>query len=98
MNATRPLPRAYFYRDGIELTGHPAHGCQVLGFGIPTGKIRNAACFNSITVRTCINDELNESDFDGPVSVKIWAPESKPVWFGIASVTTVEAENVGASR
>lgn len=91
MNASRPLPRAYFFRNGIALSSHPCHGRPVLGFGILTGRIGNAVCFESITVRTTINDELMERDFDGPVSVKVWSPDSKPVWFGIASITTVES-------
>ena len=86
----RVHPRAYFFRDGAELTYHSANGRPVLGFGIPTGRIGNAACFNSITVRTTIDYELTESDFDGPVTVKVWEPGKKPVWFALASVATVE--------
>src|SRR6056297_301619 len=81
---TRPLPRAYFYRNGRELTAHPSNGLPVIGCGIMTGAIGKTVCFNSVTVRTNINDELTERDFGGePVMVKIWSPESRPVWFAL---------------
>ncbi|WP_146519344.1 hypothetical protein [Stieleria varia] len=69
------------------------HGRTVVSFGIPTGTIGRAACFNSITVRDGIDCELTEVDFGGPVSVKIWTPDNREMWFGIADVSTVERVN-----
>ncbi|KAA5538724.1 hypothetical protein FYK55_26800 [Roseiconus nitratireducens] len=94
--SNRPRPRAYFYRNGIELTGHKMNGRCVEHFGVPTGKIRSAVCFSSITVRTTRDEMLTEADFDGPVSVKVWSPEQPAAWFGIASVDTVERINAEA--
>ena len=91
--SNRPRPRAYFYRNGVELSGHPLHGKCVVHFGVPTGRIGNAPCFDSITVRTKIDQDVTERDFDGPVSIKVWSPEQKPSWFGLASVATVEKIN-----
>ncbi len=91
--ANRPRPRAYFYRNGVELTAHPGPGKPVLSFGVPTGAIGKFNCFSSVTVRTTIEQELAECDFSGPVAVKVWSPESKAIWFGIASVETVESTN-----
>ncbi len=84
--SNRPRPRAYFYRNGVELTAHPGHGKPVLSFGVPTGAIGKFNCFSCVTVRTTIDKDLTERDFDGPVAVKVWSPESKAIWFGIASV------------
>ncbi len=92
--SNRPRPRAYFYRNGIELVGHPMNGRCVEHFGLPTGKIRNAACFDSITIRTTRDETLTEQDFDGPVSVKVWSPEQPAAWFGIASMEPVGAINL----
>lgn len=91
-SATRPQPRVYFFRDGRELTEHPANGCPMLGVGVFSGRLGSAVCFSSVTVRTTLDDTVTERDFDGPVSFKIWAPGTKPVWFGLGSVESVETD------
>lgn len=99
--SNRPRPRAYFFRNGVELTGHEMNGRPVVCCGVPTGKVELASCLHSITVRDTRDVELTERDFGGPVSVKVWSPESEPVWFGIANVETVQetnAERLAASR
>ncbi|MDV6032729.1 MAG: hypothetical protein F9B45_22115 [Phycisphaera sp. RhM] len=89
----RPRPRAYFFRNGVELSGHEMNGRPVVNCGVPTGKIGNAACLQSIVVRDTRDVELSERDFGGPVSVKVWSPESEAIWFGIAEVETVKQVN-----
>ncbi|WP_145216630.1 hypothetical protein [Planctomycetes bacterium TBK1r] len=96
--SNRPRPRAYFYRNGVELTGHEMNGRCVESFGVPSGTIRNAVCFESVTVRTTRDETLTEADFGGPVSVKVWSPEQPATWFGIASVATVERVNADARQ
>ncbi|WP_168566858.1 hypothetical protein [Crateriforma spongiae] len=91
--AYRTAPRVYVFRNGQELTDHPANGRNVLGFGRPVGMIGNAVCFDSVTVRTAVDAEFTQADFGGPVSVKIWSPGRPAVWFGIADVQAVEAAN-----
>ena len=60
---SRPRPRAYFYRDGRELTAHPNNGRCIESFGIPTGRVGNAVCFDSITVLTTIGRDFDRSRF-----------------------------------
>jgi len=93
--SNRPQPRAYFYRNGIELSGHPCNGRPFLGFGIFTGTVGKCSCFASVTVRTTVDDKLTEADFNGePVMVKVWSPEQvKPAWFAVANVETVDTVN-----
>ncbi len=94
MNATRPRPRVYFFRDGIELTCHFANGLPLMGFGCFTGKVGNVLCFDSVVVRTTRDQDLTETHFDGkPVMVKVWSPETKAAWFAVASVSTVDRVN-----
>lgn len=69
------------------------NGRPVVHCGVPTGKIGNAACLQSIVVRDTRDVELTEYDFGGPVSVKVWSPESEAIWFGIAEVGTVNQVN-----
>lgn len=94
--SNRPRPRVYFFRNGIELTGHEMNRRCFESFGIPTGKIRNANCFASLVVRTTRDETLTEADFDGPVSVKVWSPEQPANWFGLASAESVKAANAKA--
>ena len=93
MNTHRVQPRLYVFRDGQELTDHPANGRPVLSLGFPSGRIGKAFCIESITVRTKIDWTLTEKDFDGPVSLKIWEPEKAPNWVGLANAETVSKIN-----
>ncbi|PHQ35183.1 hypothetical protein [Rhodopirellula bahusiensis] len=96
MSNAIPRPRAYFFRDGVELTAHPANGRPVDCMGTPCGMTGKAVCFDSITVINGLCKSYTERDFKGPVSVKIWSPESKAIWFGIADAATVARLNAEA--
>ena len=89
--------RVYFYRDGQEIDSR-FNGMALAGWGIHAGRIGEALCFEQVRVgdeygRTF---DLDESDFGGPVSVKVWQPGTKPEWFGVASVESVHRTAVAA--
>lgn len=89
--------RVYFYRDGQEITGSRFNGMALAAWGLHSGRIGKATCFESVNV----GDEygrtfaLTERDFDGPVSVKVWEPGAKPAWFGLAAVESIEQHAEG---
>jgi hypothetical protein len=88
-----PRPRVFIYRNGTELTDHPANGRAVAGFGSPAGTIGKAICFDSVTVIDGHNRRFEQSDFGGPVSLKVWSHGTKPLWFGLANAKTVALLN-----
>ncbi|MEO9591448.1 hypothetical protein [Rhodopirellula bahusiensis] len=90
---SQPLPRVYVFRKGVELKDHPANGRPCLGFGSLTGKVGEFLAFESIAVQSTIRREYSEIDFEGPVMIKIWAPNMPAEWFAIATLTTVKSTN-----
>ena len=84
----RNAPRAYFFRHGVELSYHPGNGRSVFGFGSPTGKVGNLACFQSIALAHP-DHSYTEADFGGePVRVLV-VGDNHRCCFGIASAETV---------
>ncbi|MEM9587718.1 MAG: hypothetical protein AAGA03_10605 [Planctomycetota bacterium] len=92
------IARVYFFRDGNELNHHPANGSPFHSFGLPTGMLGAAMCFEFVNVKNeAGNDRLiSQQDFGGPVSIKVWRPDQPPQWFGLANEATVE--KAAASR
>jgi hypothetical protein len=64
--------RAYFYRNGRELTEHPANGMELRGTDAATGRIGNVVCHKAVYVKPPRNAQAPTlhvccDDFRGPV-------------------------------
>lgn len=78
--------KVYFFRDGIELSDHAYNGADLLSFGVPSGVAGSLFCFDSVDVARGPNDSttLGSLAFGGPVTMKVWTPNGKPQFFGLA--------------
>ena len=91
--------KIYFYRNGVELTDHPANGMDYTGCGPFIAEIGKHRVHRSVFVgkgygRNYSTYIVNECDFDGPVMVKVWAPgiDKRYIeWFALAELETATA-------
>jgi hypothetical protein len=88
--------RAYFFRNGVELTDHPANGMSFSTLFASTGHIgkytaRFAMCVNKPGDRKMQEYFLSVEDFDGPVMVKAWYAPGCVEWFCLADHDDVVA-------
>lgn len=87
------MRRVYFHQGGKELLTRA--GMLFSGFGEFAGRHNGAVCFTSVTVANDRGYEttITERDLGGPFSVKLWAPEERPEWFGVADYETIARVN-----
>ena len=77
--------RVYFYRDGEELTDHPANGFEYTGNSAYSGEIGRFKAHDQLFIRQPFGDSpsclVDVSDFDGkPCMAKLWfAPANSEV-------------------
>jgi hypothetical protein len=84
-------PTASFHRDGNLLHANRGGLFQLVGFGIPTGAIGTAVCYESVTVLDArgVRCTITADSYGGPFTVCVRRAPGEREWIGVADSEAV---------